>query len=153
MKNLTEFRDAVTLALDGKVTVDTDGTSDETRAAVERIESLQYAVRQLLLAYAKADDVRAVPSGSIEWEDLNMAFDAAQDAMPEEYPRILAQLSENDAEEAEADAPPTYRIVRRYRMAPAPEVIQTGYTLEEAKRHCEDPSTHGVDWMDTWEQE
>ena len=66
--------------------------------------------------------------------------------------RWLTRASPRRSAEPLGD-PPTYRIVRRYRRPPKDEVIHEGYTLEEAQRHCEDPSTHGVDWMDTYEKE
>jgi hypothetical protein len=42
---------------------------------------------------------------------------------------------------------PTYRIIRKYAKdmidddRPAPEVLKTGLTLEEAQAHCNDPET------------
>ena len=48
----------------------------------------------------------------------------------------------------------TYKIVRYYRdFDKDPEVIETGLTIEEAKTHCNDPSTEGDGWFDGFLQE
>lgn len=46
-----------------------------------------------------------------------------------------------------------YKIVRHFNPAKHPnrdrEVIKTGLTLAEAKKHCKDPATHKeLDWFD-----
>lgn len=47
----------------------------------------------------------------------------------------------------------TYKIVRFYRDNRPKEVINTGFTLEQAQTHCNDEKTHGVDWFDGYEAE
>lgn len=147
MKNPDLFGEAVRTALQGAPVEFELCAVLEAREqeAVEQVAALHQAVEELLRAYARGE----ARGGSTDWEDLNSAFECAKQALPGRYEAMLG-LEQEDCED---EAAKTYRIVRRYRAAPAPEVIQTGYTLEEAKRHCEDPSTHGVDWMDTWEQE
>lgn len=126
------------------------GYAARTEAA-EHVERLEAVVRGLLMAYAKGE----ARGGSMNWEDLDDVFGAAQEALPGEHEKALGFAREalGADEEDNEDEPPTYRIVRRYRRPPKDEVIHQGYTLEEAQRHCEDPSTHGVDWMDTYEKE
>ena len=51
------------------------------------------ALRQLLLAYAKGDCDLPNGGGTIEWEDLNTAFDWACDAMPGVYEKIVDELT------------------------------------------------------------
>jgi hypothetical protein len=46
------------------------------------------ALMQLLLAYAKGES-----AGHVEWEDLDLARDMAEDALPGEYERILERLN------------------------------------------------------------
>jgi hypothetical protein len=150
MSRHLSFRRAIAAALAGEVAVDKDDLCDDARAAVTQVESMQGALSQLLLAYAKADDARTTPSGHVEWDDLNLAVEYAKGAMPGEYERLVARLNDQDAED---EAAKTYRIVRRYRAAPPAETIHSGLTLEQAKAHCSDPGTAGVDWMDTWEEE
>lgn len=48
----------------------------------------------------------------------------------------------------------TYKIVRFYRDdAKESEVVRTGFTLEQAKQHCNDPKTTGANWFDGFEEE
>lgn len=47
---------------------------------------------------------------------------------------------------------PTYKIVR-FRFKGENEVIRRGLTLEEAREHCNDESTHGDGWFDGYEEE
>lgn len=54
------------------------------KASDARILSLEYALEQLLLAFAKGEE-----SGSVEWEDVELAFALAKDALPGSYERIL----------------------------------------------------------------
>jgi hypothetical protein len=42
----------------------------------------------------------------------------------------------------------TYKIVRYYRDDRPAQVINTGFTLEQAQRHCNDEKTAGKDWFD-----
>jgi hypothetical protein len=51
----------------------------------------------------------------------------------------------------------TYKILRFYQNAPT-EIIKTGRTLDEAKKHCGDDNTKGEDpikgkWFDGYEKE
>tara|TARA_R100001086_G_C11672132_1_gene213226 strand:- start:234 stop:464 length:231 start_codon:yes stop_codon:yes gene_type:complete len=46
----------------------------------------------------------------------------------------------------------TYKIIR-YQFYGEPEVIKQGLTIEEAKEHCNDPSTEGIDWFDGFTKE
>jgi len=41
-----------------------------------------------------------------------------------------------------------YKIVRYYRGGRKPKVVKRGLTLEEARKHCNDPKTRGKDWFD-----
>jgi hypothetical protein len=45
-----------------------------------------------------------------------------------------------------------YAIVRYHRNGPS-RVIKSGVTLEEARAHCSDPSTAGLDWFDGYVSE
>jgi len=47
----------------------------------------------------------------------------------------------------------TYKIVRFYCDDREPETIKTGLTEEEAKEHCNDPSTENTDWFDGFVEE
>ena len=40
-----------------------------------------------------------------------------------------------------------YKIIR-YKHYGTPEVIMEDLTLEEAKEHCNNPETSGIDWFD-----
>ena len=46
----------------------------------------------------------------------------------------------------------TYKIIR-YQFYGEPKVIKQGLTIEEAKEHCNDPSTSGIDWFDGFTKE
>lgn len=46
----------------------------------------------------------------------------------------------------------TYCIVR-FNFNNESEVIKTGLTLEEAQEHCNDDSSHGLDWFDGYRLE
>ena len=46
----------------------------------------------------------------------------------------------------------TYKITRFFQNAPS-IVIRTGLTLEEARKHCNDPATSGRNWFDGYEEE
>ena len=48
---------------------------------------------------------------------------------------------------------PKYCIIRFYQFQVTNEVRETGLTLEEARAHCNDPSTRGPDWVDGYEEE
>ena len=48
----------------------------------------------------------------------------------------------------------SYRIVRFFQERHKErEIIYTGLTLEEAKKHCNDPNTWGPGWFDGYERE
>lgn len=50
----------------------------------------------------------------------------------------------------------TYRIVRFFRDKEPPKhrkVINEGFTLEQAQKHCNDPKTRGEGWFDGYEKE
>ncbi len=48
----------------------------------------------------------------------------------------------------------TYKIVRFYRDDNKPsEVVRTGFTLEQARQHCNDPKTRGQGWFDGYQEE
>ena len=46
----------------------------------------------------------------------------------------------------------TYTILRFHRDGEN-EVIGTGWTLEQAQAHCNDPSTRGEGWFDGYSEE
>ena len=46
----------------------------------------------------------------------------------------------------------TYKIIR-FNKNGNREVIKEGLTLDEAKEHCQDESTHGEDFFDGYERE
>ena len=46
----------------------------------------------------------------------------------------------------------TYKIVR-YQFYGEPKIIKRGLTLEEAKKHCNEPNTEGIDWFDGFTEE
>jgi hypothetical protein len=48
------------------------------------------AIEQLLLAFAKGE----LNGGKIEWEDVEIAFDYAREAMPGRYLEIVRELGE-----------------------------------------------------------
>jgi hypothetical protein len=56
------------------------------------------AIEQLLLAFAKGE----LNGGKIEWDDIEIAFDYAREAMPGRYLEIIRELGEAH-EEAEAE--------------------------------------------------
>lgn len=56
-------------------------------------------------------------------------------------------------EPGDDDEEQTYRIVRFYRDDRPKEVINTGFTLEQAQAHCNDEKTHGEAWFDGYEVE
>ncbi len=60
---------------------------NETQLALATI-----ALEQLILAYAKGE----LNSGKIEWEDIDIAFYYAKDALPGRYEETLAILQEDD---------------------------------------------------------
>lgn len=50
----------------------------------------------------------------------------------------------------------TYKIIRFYRETGHPnhqDVIKTGLTLEEAREHCNDPTTATSEYFDGYEEE
>jgi len=46
----------------------------------------------------------------------------------------------------------SYKIVK-YQFYGEPEVVKRGLTLEEAKMHCNDPKTEGIDWFEGYTKE
>lgn len=53
---------------------------------------------------------------------------------------------------------PTYKIIRFYEDENHPQhgkVVNTGFTLEQAKRHCQDSASKAADgsWFDGFTQE
>ena len=46
----------------------------------------------------------------------------------------------------------TYKIVR-FKYGEDRETRETGLTLEEAQKHCNDESTHGDGWFDGYTEE
>ena len=50
----------------------------------------------------------------------------------------------------------TYKIIRFCMDDNDPEnkkIVKTGLTLDEAQKHCQDKSTHGVGWFDGYTEE
>lgn len=47
----------------------------------------------------------------------------------------------------------TYKIIRFYKSGAKPKVIRRGLTLEEAQKHCQDPSTSTSKWFDGYNEE
>ena len=47
----------------------------------------------------------------------------------------------------------TYKIIRMYRDDRPSETMYTGFTLEQAQAHCQNPNTSGDGWFDAYEQE
>jgi hypothetical protein len=70
-------------------------------------EWLKEASFQLLLAYAKSDE--SFGADGIEWDDVDIAFEFAKEALPGMYESIVAQLkteqNEGQEEEFYADRP------------------------------------------------
>jgi len=101
-KSTTAFRDAVNNALFGTVEVELDDLDVDTRTAVERILKLQAAGNALLIAYANGE----ARDGATDWEDIDLAFSLAQDALPGAYGSILATIKAlNEDVEALAGGP------------------------------------------------
>jgi hypothetical protein len=65
---------------------------------------MEQALEQLLLAFAKADPERAggLCGGKIEWDDVQMAFEMAREALPGRYLEMVRQLNAQDAEDEAA---------------------------------------------------
>jgi hypothetical protein len=62
---------------------------------------MEMALEQLLLAFAKADPERG--SGrSVEWSDIELAFEMAREALPGRYLEMVRELKAGDDEDAEA---------------------------------------------------
>jgi len=48
----------------------------------------------------------------------------------------------------------TYKVVRYFKYGEdIAQVQKRGLTLEEAKEHCKDKSTHGDEWFDGYREE
>ena len=45
-----------------------------------------------------------------------------------------------------------YKIVRMYRDDRPSRVMYTGFTLEQAQAHCQNPNTSGDGWFDGYEE-
>ena len=56
---------------------------------------MEQALEQLLLAFAKADPERA-GGGHVEWEDIELAFNMAREALPGRYLEIVRELNGDD---------------------------------------------------------
>jgi len=59
-------------------------------AKVSKRSHMEQAAEALLLAYAKNDE----GSGSIDWADLDHAFETAKLALPGRYEELVTQLTE-----------------------------------------------------------
>tara|TARA_Y100000004_G_scaffold160666_1_gene188240 strand:- start:964 stop:1230 length:267 start_codon:yes stop_codon:yes gene_type:complete len=46
-----------------------------------------------------------------------------------------------------------YKIVRMYRDDRPSKIMYTGFTLEQAQAHCQNPNTSGDGWFDGYEEE
>lgn len=64
---------------------------------------METAIEQLLLAFAKADRERTTPCDHVEWEDIELAFALAREALPGRYLDLVRELNERDADEALED--------------------------------------------------
>jgi hypothetical protein len=59
---------------------------------------MEPALEQLLLAFAKADRERINNSGGqVAWEDIQLAFEMAREALPGRYLEIVRELNALDA--------------------------------------------------------
>jgi hypothetical protein len=58
---------------------------------------MEQALEQLLLAFAKADPERGASGVKIEWDDVQLAFEMAREALPGRYMEIVQELIEADA--------------------------------------------------------
>jgi hypothetical protein len=81
-----------------------------------------------------------------QWDTLPIPVET-----PENIQKTITTLKEWIMEEQK------YKIVRKYKDDSHPDnnkVIDTGLTIEEAREHCKDPSTHekGV-WFDCFYEE
>ena len=45
-----------------------------------------------------------------------------------------------------------YKIVRMYRDERPSKIMYTGFTLEQAQTHCQNPNTSGDGWFDGYEE-
>ena len=45
-----------------------------------------------------------------------------------------------------------YKIVRMYRDDRPSKIMYTGFTLEQAQAHCQNPNTSGDGWFDAYEE-
>jgi hypothetical protein len=68
----------------------------QTENAFLRAVTESYALEQLLLAFAKADVERRDHTLSVAWEDVELAFELAREAMPGRYLEIVRELNEDD---------------------------------------------------------
>jgi len=46
-----------------------------------------------------------------------------------------------------------YKIVRMYRDDRPSKIMYTGFTLEQAQAHCQNPNSSGDGWFDAYEEE
>jgi len=54
---------------------------------------MEQALEQLLLAFAKADPERTGGGGSVAWEDIQLAFEMAREALPGRYLEMVRELN------------------------------------------------------------
>ena len=57
---------------------------------MDRTPQTEAALELLLLAYANSDERFGCPG--VEWEDLDAAFEAAREVMPDVYERLVNTL-------------------------------------------------------------
>lgn len=107
---------------------------------------------------ATSDEIRA------RLEYLRGELRAERISMGEllELQGLAAHIEPGDVELLEAAGVPeheperTYKIIRLYVEEGHPDhrkVIRTGLTLDEARAHCNDPSTRTDEWFDGFEEE
>lgn len=61
---------------------------------------MEPALEQLLWAFAKADPDRGMSGASVDWDDVQLAFEMAREALPGRYLELVRTLIQSDAEDA-----------------------------------------------------